>query len=153
MDNLLKQCIDLGLTEKQVKMFVAEYERIMDMDALLCVSIPILIQVESGGQPNPDTCVGDGGKSVGCLQMHKICVDDVNRISGRSYTYEDRLSREKSIEMCKIYLKHYATEKRLGHAPTMKDCAMIWNGGPNGYKKAETLKYWEKVRKQLQKGK
>ena len=69
------------------------------MEALLAVLIPVLIQVESSGN---NDAVGDNGRAVGCLQMWEICVDDVNRISGRSYTYEDRLSRTKSAEMVTI---------------------------------------------------
>ena len=46
-------------------------------------------------------------------------------------------------------MNHYATQARLGHAPTDEDLARIHNGGPNGYKKSATLGYWEKVKKYL----
>ena len=48
------------------------------------------------------------------------------------------------------YMNRYATEARLGRKPTNEDIARIHNGGPNGYKKESTLKYWKKVEKCLQ---
>ena len=32
---------------------------------------------------------------------------------------------------------------------TDEDRARIWNGGPNGYKKQATVKYWKKVKEHL----
>ena len=117
------------------------------MDSLILCLIPLLIQVESGGQ---NDAVGDNGRAVGCLQMWEICVDDVNRISGRSYTYEDRLSRTKSVEMVTIYLTHYGKhyERTTGKKVTMEILARNYNGNPvNGYKNPKTLIYWAKVQK------
>ena len=100
--------------------------------------------VESGGDPN---AIGDDGEAVGAYQLWKIYVDDCNRIIGYDrWTYDDRYNELQSMIMVRIYLRHYATEKRLGHEPTVEDMARIHNGGPNGYKKASTLKYWEKVK-------
>lgn len=82
---------------------------------------------------------GDGGKAIGYLQIHKIYVDDVNRILGiNRYTYEDRWDPEKSREMTRIYLRHYATIKRLGHEPTYIDYAAIHNAGPRGFRWVES---------------
>lgn len=109
-------------------------------DAELDVLIPALIQVESGGD---NFAKGDGGKAVGCLQIWLIMVEDVNRISGRHFVPSDRTSRERSVEMCRIYLKHYARWK------TVEQAARIWNGGPSGDKKPSTEKYWLKVKKEM----
>ena len=106
----------------------------------------LLIIVESGGDAS---AIGDNGAAVGCLQIHKIVVDDVNRVYDTSFVYADRYDRAKSIELAKLYLKHYCTEKRLGRQPTVQDAARIWNGGPNGYKKKATLPYWRKVKQQI----
>ena len=46
-------------------------------------------------------------------------------------------------------MKRYATEHRLGRKVTQEDIARIHNGGPNGYKKESTEKYWSKVKKIL----
>jgi hypothetical protein len=108
-----------------------------------------LMAVESGGNP---FAVGDGGKAVGCLQIHAAVVADVNRIAGRQtapYTLADRLEVEKSKQMCVIYLAYYATEQRIGRPVTDEDRARIWNGGPSGWKKPATEAYWAKVKRAL----
>ena len=69
--------------------------------------------VESG---NNAGAVGDRGKAVGKFQIHKIYVDEVNRISGirklnRRFTYEDRFHPEKSREMVMIYLTFWGRTK------------------------------------------
>jgi len=104
-------------------------------------------QVESGGKAD---AVGDNGNAVGSFQIWKIYVDDVNRILGEDrYTYSDRLSPILSREMVKVYIRHYATEKRLKREPTLQDMARIHNGGGNGYKKECTKKYWIKVKRSM----
>lgn len=47
---------------------------------------------------------------VGYLQITPICVADANRISGNGYTLDDRLSREKSIEIFHIIMNHYGCD-------------------------------------------
>ncbi|KAI8504717.1 hypothetical protein Bbelb_178350 [Branchiostoma belcheri] len=47
------------------------------------------------------------------------------------------------------YMERYAVPSRLGHSPTCEDFSRIHNGGPNGFKSAATLKYWERVKKCL----
>lgn len=100
-----------------------------------------IIQVESNGD---DKAVGDNGKALGCLQIHKAMVDDVNRILGRqAYTYNDRLNRGKSIEMFNIYTSHYSP------GATDEVVTRRWNGGPKGDRKTATVAYWYKVRRHL----
>lgn len=105
--------------------------------------INALIRVESGGN---DLAIGDRGLSGGCLQIKDIVVEDVNRISGERFVSADRFSRGTSIRICQIYLKHYATKERIGREPTYEDMARIWNGGPDGWKKPETIPYWNKLK-------
>jgi len=122
------------------------------MDKLIMCLIPLLIQVESGGN---NSAIGDNGNAVGCLQIWKIVVDDCNRIQKQEvFEYKDRLSRPRSIRMAQIYLDHYgrAYERKTGHTATLEVLARCWNGGPTGYKKASTLKYWHKVEKLQSKG-
>lgn len=113
--------------------------------------IDALIQVESGGD---DNAIGDLNlehKAYGCLQIRKPYVDDVNERFGTNYKAEDCLgNRNLSIWIFQRYMERYATAKRLGHVPTDEDVARIHNGGPNGYKKDSTKKYWEKVKVQLE---
>ena len=106
-----------------------------------------IIQVESGGD---DNAVGDNGKALGCLQIWQCVWDDVKHNSElEGKTYQDVKKREVALIVFKLYMKRYATKKRLGHEATNEDKARIWNGGPNGYKKKSTLKYWAKVKKAL----
>ncbi len=123
------------------------------MDALLTILIPLLIQVESSGNPN---AIGDGGKAVGILQIHKCVVDDVNRIykkNGYKYDYDMRKIPELSIDMCQLYLTHYgkAYEKKTGKKADIYILASMWCAGPDGYKQIKTNKnvqnYIEKVKK------
>ena len=108
-------------------------------------------QVESGGDPN---AVGDGGEAVGSFQIHKIYVDDVNRINtfGPKYSYDDRYDKDKSREMTKAYLCWYIRFTRgIWKKPEWEGrrweyMARIHNGGPDGWKKESTKAYWEKVK-------
>ena len=104
--------------------------------------IPALAKVESNGNPR---AVGDSGKALGELQIWSVVVQDVNRVHGTRYTHRDAFDPAKARDICRRYLAIYCTPKRLGRAPTMEDAARIWNGGPNGHKKAATVKYWQKV--------
>jgi len=118
------------------------------METLLEILIPILCQIESGNDPN---AIGDNGRAVGILQIHKIMVDDVNRIKCRHvWDYERRYSPFHSRLMCKTYMKHYAPsriEKHYAEVENLIILGRIWNGGPMGYLKKSTEAYGEKVRK------
>jgi len=105
-----------------------------------------LIAAESSGNAQ---AIGDGGKAFGVLQIHAGVVVDVNRIAGTNYRHADAFDPALAATMCRIYLGHYATEKRIGRPVTDEDRARIWNGGPNGWKKPATVKYWAKVRAKL----
>ena len=87
------------------------------------------------------------GKHVGILQISPIVVNDCNRINKlkknvKRYTYGDRYSEEKSIEMFWIIQNFYNKERNLEKA------IRLWNGG-SGYTRAGTQKYYNKVIKEL----
>ena len=89
---------------------------------------------------NVISAVGDDGEAVGILQIHKIMVDDVNRIVGYDkFGYQDRLNFTRSRQMCRIYLTHYCSDM------STRDKARCWNGGPTGYKKSCSVSYGTKV--------
>ena len=113
--------------------------------------IQALIQVESRGIEN---IKGDlhlkGGPSVGVLQIRPVMVREVNRILkilkvDKKFKMKDRYDREKSIEMFVIW--------RDFHHPDgdFETIARNWNGGPRGYLKPKTVKYWMKVQQELNK--
>jgi len=100
---------------------------------------------------NNDHAVGDNGNAVGRYQLWRTYVDDVNRISHKNFSYDDRRDPVKAREMVRIYLRHYGRvyERRTGKQATSEVLARIHNGGPRGYQKTATLKYWMKIQKAL----
>ena len=102
--------------------------------------ISALIIVESSGN---DLAIGDGGRAIGALQIHRGVVLDVNRITGSTYRHQDMTNRAAARAVCEAYLKHY------GKGATPEQLARRWNGGPKGDKKRATEAYWNKVRKYL----
>ena len=107
--------------------------------------------VESRGNPY---AVGDNGAAIGAYQIHKIYVDDVNRIVGKKlFTYDDRYNRVLSRAMCSYYLGYWlsvnSNEIIKSKVDTFEALARIHNGGPNGYKKECTKPYWEKVKRAI----
>jgi len=109
---------------------------------LIDTLIPPLIQVESGGD---DRAIGDGGKAVGCLQLWKIYVDDVNRIDQykTEFTYQDRYDRDKSIAMVKIFLAHYGKMKRVKPSDEDQWLRMLaaMHRGPQRYRDVKAARF------------
>lgn len=109
--------------------------------------IDALIYVESRGN---EKAYASSEEAAGCLQIRPIMVMEVNRIlkklnKKQRYTLEDRWDCGKSKEMFYIWKDFHhkdSNEERI---------ARNWNGGPNGYKKTQTEKYWTKVKQQLNK--
>lgn len=110
--------------------------------------INALITVESNGNAS---AIGDNGKAVGVLQIWPSVIKDVNGVSKIKYTNDDRKSKAKSIAICKAYLNWYGKvyQKKTGKVPTNEVYARIWNGGPIGYRKSATIKYWDKVSRHM----
>jgi len=103
--------------------------------------ISALMIVESS---NNDLAIGDQGRAIGCLQIHRAVVLDVNRITGSNYRWQQMTNRVQARAVCEAYLKHY------GKGCTTEQLARKWNGGgPRGEKKQATEAYWNKVRKHL----
>ena len=103
-----------------------------------------IIHVESN---NNDSAYRANEDAVGCLQIRKCMVNDVNRILRRQksdirFTYDDRWLRNKSIKMFDIYCKHYGLT-------TAEEIARCWNGGPRGMQNEITADYWRKVQENL----
>ena len=103
-----------------------------------------LIFVESSDN---DSAYRASEGAVGCLQIRKTMVDDINRIlkrQGKSkrYAYIDRWSRDKSIQMFGIYCSYYGLT-------TAEEIARCWNGGPRGINNPATVGYWKKVKDKI----
>jgi hypothetical protein len=96
---------------------------------------------------NNDSAYNVSEDAVGCLQIRRCMVDDVNRILRRQksdlrFSYDDRWLRDKSIKIFDIYCKHYGLT-------TAEEIARCWNGGPRGMNKPLTATYWRKVQENL----
>lgn len=102
--------------------------------------ISALMIVESSGN---DQAIGDNGRALGPLQIHREVVLDVNRITGSHYRHQDMTNRVAARAVCQAYLEHY------GRGKSLEDQARIWNGGPSGHKKAATVSYWRRVQKAI----
>lgn len=106
--------------------------------------IDILKEVETNNNP---TSVGDNGKAFGVLQIHKICVDDINRMYGTHYTHEDAFIEECAEEIFRKYINIGVGLyiKKHNKFPSEKDIVRMWNGGVyKGYLKKSTLKYYRR---------
>lgn len=91
----------------------------------------------------------NGQTSKNVYQITRQYVDDVNRISdNEAFLYEDRNDRGKSERMMEIYWLYYARRylDQTGRTPTWETLARIHNGGPDGWKKYGTKKYWRRVK-------
>lgn len=112
--------------------------------------IKAISAVESGGNPKAVS-----GKHAGILQISPIAVDDCNRINKlkknkKRFTYKDRYSVEKSIEMFWIIQDFYKPKKELNDSALQEHMIRLWNGGCN-YRKSSTNGYLRKVLRQLRK--
>lgn len=102
--------------------------------------ISALISVESSGN---DLAIGDQGRAIGCLQIHKAVVVDVNRFTGSNYRHSEMTNRAAARAVCQAYLTHY------GRGATTEQLARRWNGGPTGDRKTATVAYWRRVQKEM----
>jgi hypothetical protein len=109
------------------------------------VAIDTLLNAVMAVESNFDSMAyNEKENAVGVLQIRPIMVREVNRLLGEDkYTLKDRWNKTKSIEMFNVIRSHTnnATDQKI---------ARNWNGGCNGHKKQNTLKYWNKVKKYTQ---
>lgn len=113
-----------------------------------------LVRVESNGRAN---AIGDNGKAYGILQIHKITVDEANRLAKTNYTHRDMFDPVKARHVAEIVLGHYDRhiQRTTGKTASAKQLSFIWNGGAGAWKrvanpvndtKQQNLeRYWSKV--------
>lgn len=120
------------------------------------ILISALITVESGGDPN---VLGRAGE-LGVLQIlpaywqdgcEELGVDFKSSVWDYKTNVRD-IAKSKAVTLA--YLKRYgrAYKKHHGVIPTLSVLARIHNGGPRGYQKKSTMKYWLKVYPHVKKG-
>ena len=109
-------------------------------------------------------------QAIGAYQIHKIYVDDVNRILSlrgieNAFAYNDRWDKGKSRDMVAVYTEYYGTkawnkiwdsgqfettDEREGFIKYYELQTRIHNGGPRGWRKESTKAYWQKVKARLE---
>jgi hypothetical protein len=101
-------------------------------------------------------------KAHGILQIRQPYIEDVNRIVGKKammeiwgksvLTIQDIKDPEKAVWSAKVYLSHYGKryERLTGKKPTSEIYARIHNGGPDGWQKYSTTRYWAKVKDRME---
>ena len=97
--------------------------------------------VETSGRTGP--IVGDGGKALGPLQIHKSYHAD-SRVAG-DYSRVADLGYAKRVATA--YFKRYAPQAWA--AGDVETLARVHNGGPRGHLKAATKGYAAKVRAKM----
>lgn len=96
-----------------------------------------LHMVETGGRLGP--ILGDHGHALGPFQIHKRYWQDAH-VSG---SYSQCADYNYSVMVITSYLNRYAPNFNCD------TLARVHNGGPRGYKRKSTLKYWKLVDKYL----
>tara|TARA_Y100000310_G_scaffold174686_1_gene174800 strand:+ start:209 stop:808 length:600 start_codon:yes stop_codon:yes gene_type:complete len=100
-------------------------------------------EVESGGD---DYAVGDGGKSRGAYQIGRAYWKDAIEHGGVDWNYDLWVwVRPHSEQVMRWYWERY-------DARTHEEKARIHNGGPRGMEKKATIKYWQKVQREIEGG-
>ena len=93
--------------------------------------------VETSGRLGPT--VGDGGRALGPLQIHRGCWQD-SRVGGR---YEDVADLAVATAVLRAYLTRYAPRALADE--NWITCARVWNGGPRGASRSATIGYSMRV--------
>lgn len=102
----------------------------------------------------------NGRTSDNVYQISLAYLNDVNRIIAEKYKvdgmsihpayfYPNEVeSRSASELMMRVYWEHYGYRYYMEtrNLPTTEVLARIHNGGPNGWKRPTTLRYWHKVK-------
>lgn len=96
-----------------------------------------------------------GATSANVYQLRRIYVRDVNRVTGWSIRYKDAVSDSSVAQKCILaYWKHYAMEyeRETGRKATAETLARMHNGGPDGWRKTATRRYWKRVSRAYKSG-
>lgn len=106
-----------------------------------------LILVESRGR---DDAWNRAEDARGCLQIRHLVVDDYNLHNpDDEITHNEVFKRDVAMRVCRWYLEYWGRHSHLsGRDPLQlryQVLSRIWNGGPAGFRKGATLKYWHRV--------
>jgi len=116
------------------------------------VLLDAIRHVETGSEPNKgEFARGDGGNAIGPYQIWEpYWFDATERLDSPFGVYEDCNYTKYSEIIILLYWGRYGPN---GLSSDLEDLARIHNGGPKGYEKVSTVRYWEKVQTFLVKNK
>lgn len=97
--------------------------------------------VETSRRTGP--ILGDGGRALGPYQIHRAYWQDANVPGTYAQVADERYARR----VVTAYLTRYARAAVANG--DLETLARIHNGGPLGHRRAGTLPYWHRVRRQL----
>jgi len=103
-----------------------------------------IIMVESHKNPS---AYNEGESAAGIGQIRPIVISDLHRIGYVNWSNEDRWCPQSSKRIFNKYTSYWIS--RMNLEDTYENRARIWNGGPRGYEKQSTIKYWSKVKQYL----
>ena len=120
------------------------FEQAMELHRVL----EAICQVESNCDSN---AIGDAGDAIGPFQIHQAYWYDAVEFSNDPYLttgeYHDCFNYEYAYLILLEYMNRYASDAL--NPVNAEKIARIHNGGPKGYKKQSTQKYWQKVKSVL----
>jgi len=88
---------------------------------------------------SPYNVVGDNGAAYGHYQIHKVMVDDYNRITGSQATHADAFDPVVGERIAYYVLSHYAKHiQSKGVTPTADHMLFIWNGGGGAWERVDS---------------
>ena len=129
--------------------FMASAAAAADVKSLFTPEVfKALAMQESGGEKNPDQAVGDNGRSLGRYQIQKGYWTDACRQNpslakrGFEAVKDPRYAEEVIIAYAELYAPKGAT---------LEDVIRNHNGGPKGYCRTGTLRYWGEVSHKIEK--
>src|SRR3989304_4108123 len=94
--------------------------------------------------------VGDGGRSIGPYHIQRAYWQDAMEWANLDWSYRDARDPERSLLAGRAYLDRWGThyEETTGRRATLEVLARIHNGGPAGWRKTSTGRYWREVKRE-----
>jgi hypothetical protein len=92
-----------------------------------------------------------GATSQNVYQLRNIYIDDINRIYNLQLSYDIKYRKDLSEKAMRLYWLYYGERytKLTGKPVAYEVLARIHNGGPDGFKKYATKRYWRAVKRHL----
>ena len=90
----------------------------------------------------------------GRYQVRQCVLDDVEKYYHVRFSLAEMEDDKKAAAVCRLYLTHWGDHytRLTGNPVTVYVLARVWNGGPDGWKKHETVPYGQAVNWSYRKG-